>query len=176
MLFSGLDFDFDKRQCDPAETLFADLSHALWQACFRTVDEPSAALDVSSLRDLVRRRTQGQELLVSRAVSLPGLRATHLPREPSGHRGVPEGAEREALSHGNTQSDFAQHARGCERSARLAYLCRVRAAPDYYGSEAVYRRAVWRGSERDGLRAGRHDHRSLSLGFSGRRFARRRPP
>jgi hypothetical protein len=51
---------------------------------------------------------------VPRAVSLPGLRVTHLSREPSGYRGVPEGAEREAVSHGDTQPDLAQHPRGRE--------------------------------------------------------------
>ena len=34
------------------------------------------------------------------------------------------------LSHGDTQPDLAQHARGRERGARLAHLRRLRAAPD----------------------------------------------
>ena len=53
MISSGLDFDFGERRCDPAKTVFADVSNALRQAGFRAVDEPSAALDVSSLRRCV---------------------------------------------------------------------------------------------------------------------------
>lgn len=76
MTCSGLDFDFGKRRCGPAKPLFTDVSHALGQAGFRTVDESSAALDVPSLREGVWWRAQGQELLVSGAVSLSGFRAT----------------------------------------------------------------------------------------------------
>ncbi len=165
MSFSGLDFDFDKRWCDPAKTLFADGTHALRQAGFFAVDEAPSAQHFSPMRCGVRRRAQDQELLLSRTVSLPGVRSAYLPREPAGYRGLPASPERQALSHGDPQPDFAQHAGGCERSTRLAHLRQLRAALDHDGSQALCRRSVWSRSQRDGLRPRRDDHRFVPVGL-----------
>jgi hypothetical protein len=65
VIFSGLDFDFDKRWCDPAKTLFADGTHALRQAGFFAVDESPAAHHVSPMRRGVRRRAHLPALTIT---------------------------------------------------------------------------------------------------------------
>ncbi|MBK6452042.1 MAG: polymer-forming cytoskeletal protein [Proteobacteria bacterium] len=47
MIFSGLDFDFGKRWCDPAKTLFADVPYALGKLVFAQL---TSHLPLSTLR------------------------------------------------------------------------------------------------------------------------------
>ena len=111
-------------------------------------------------------RAQGQELLVSRSVSVHGVRAVDLSREPARYRGEPAGAISQALSSGDSRQRGAQHA--CQRQcdARLAYLREFRRAVDWYRARLVCRRALRRGSGRDGLCSRCDDHRSVPVGVS----------
>src|SRR6516165_360238 len=131
MFFSGLDLNSKRGICDPAVLCTVGIADESRPTCFRTADAALAVDHVSSLRRQVRRRAQGQELLVPRSVSVHGLRAAHLPRELARHRSVPACPDCEALPHGHPRSGLAQYLGRRQRSARLAHLCRVRTASDW---------------------------------------------
>ena len=54
----------------------------------------------------------------------------------------------------------------CQRVARLAHLCRLRAAPDRSGQSAVCQRGLGAGIVEHGLCAGFDDHRPVPVGVS----------
>ena len=113
-----------------------------------------------------RGRTQGQVVLLSRSVSVHGVRAADLSGEPARHRSVSARPALQALSPGDSLDGRAQHAGQCQRGARLAHLRRLRAEPDRHRAAAVCRRAVRGRFEGDGLRPGHDHHRSVPVGVS----------
>ncbi len=107
--------------------------------------------DVRPVRRALRRRQGRSRADVRGTVPGHGLRSTDLPREPARYRSMSVGPGCQALSHGLSRADSAFDAGRCQRVARLAHPCRLRAAPDRSGQSAVCQR---------GLGAGlvEHDH------------------
>ena len=131
------------------QLVFAQLmDHLPWQTFRRIV----AAL---------RWRPACARFQLCESVPLHGVRAAHLSREPARHRNVPACPERQALPLGYSRLGGAQHAGRRERSARLAHLRRVRAAPDSHRASALRQRTLWRGPKGDRLRAGLDHHRPV---------------
>ena len=97
---------------------------------------------------------------------LHGLRAADLSRESARHRSVSACAKLQALSPGNSQLHFAQHAGQRQRDAGLANLLRLRAKPDRQRQATLRRRGARARSRGHGLRARCHHDRSVSLGLS----------
>src|SRR5262249_11876966 len=68
-----------------------------------------AAIHLQAFRCALRRRAQGQALLLSRSISVHGIRATHMERELARYRSLPAGTQDEALS--------SRHPGDCRRNA-----------------------------------------------------------
>ena len=115
MIFLGLDLNCATSICDPARNLLAGGIDEHGQAGVRATHAAFAADNVSPLRGALWRSAQGQELLLSRSVSLHGVRSTHLSRKPARHRSVPARASEQALPHGHQEPGFAQHSGRCQR-------------------------------------------------------------
>lgn len=74
MIFLGLDLKNAPSICDPARNLLAGGVHEPGQAGVRASYAALAADNVSSLRGALWRRAQGQDLSLSRPISLDGNR------------------------------------------------------------------------------------------------------
>src|SRR5450759_4351798 len=96
--------------------------------------------DLGAMRGAVSGQPQDPELHLPGSISVHGVCATDVSREPAGHRSVFALADREALPHGHSRSGFAQHTGQRERDSGLADLCRLRPASDRYRPQAVYQR------------------------------------
>src|SRR3989344_91648 len=166
MIFPGLDLKYAASICDPARNSLAGGIDEPGQTGIRADHAAFAVDDVSPLRRALWRRTQGQDLFLPRALSLHGLCPADLSRELARHRSVPARASRQAVPHGHPEPGFAQHAGRCQRSARLAPLRRVCPVAHWNRPSSLYRGAVWRRSEGDGLRAGCQHHRPVPVGVS----------
>ena len=164
MFFPGLDSNFNRRICDPTRFSIAGIADEPWQTCLRSDHGAPTAHDILAVRPALSRRAQGQVLLVPRAVSLHGFRAAYLSREPAAYRSLPSGAGRQALSSWHPGLGRSQHPGQGEYHARLAHLCRLRAAGDQHRPAPLSRRALWHRSFRHGLCAGCHDDRPLPFG------------
>lgn len=150
--------------CDPARKSIAGASNVCGQAGLCANDGASATAHLSTNRQPVCRRTEGEVVLLPGSVPLHGVRAADFPGEPSRHRRVLACAALEALSPRDSLHRRAQHAGQCERGARLANLRRLRAEPDRDRPPAVSRRALRGRSEGVGVRTGHDDHRPVSVG------------
>src|SRR3972149_7562967 len=102
-----------------------------------------------------------QDILASRSVSLHGLRATDLPREPARHRNLSARPSGQALSSWHTRSCCQEYPGRCQRIPRLAQLRRLRDEPDPDGQNALHQRSLRRGAGTDGLRTGYYDQRPV---------------
>jgi hypothetical protein len=111
-------------------------------------------------------RSLRQALLVQRPVFVDGLGAVHLPREPARSRGMCARAFGKALSPGHSQPHFAQHARRCQRVARLAHLRGVCSNAHRQSAAAVCQRPAGAGPCQYGIRTGLDAHRALSVDVS----------
>ena len=119
MVFPGLDLKHAAASiCNPARNSLAGDIDALGQAGVRANHATFSADDVSSLCGALWRGAQGQELFLSRSVPVYGLRPADLSREPARHRGVFACPGEQALPHGDSQSDIAQHASISRRLSR----------------------------------------------------------
>ena len=164
MVFLGLDLKRFSSICDPARDSFAGGIDELGKAGIRTSYAAFAADNVSEVCGALWRRAQGQELFLSRSISLHGVRPTDISGKPARHRSVSASARKQAVPLGHSESSVAQHAGRCQRSARLAHLRRLCAISDPYCPAFVCGRTVWGGSERDGLRPGCQRHRLVPVG------------
>ena len=63
---------------------------------------------LAPLRPPLRRRSQAAKLLLPRSVSVHGLRAADLSREPARHRGLPARPAHQALPHGHPRARTAR--------------------------------------------------------------------
>src|SRR5260370_37030008 len=94
--FPGLDLNIDTASRTVTAVLAAESLDASRPARICAVDAPSSSDDVPPVRGALRGRAQGQELLVSRRVSVHGVCAADLPRESARHRVEPSSAVDEA--------------------------------------------------------------------------------
>src|SRR5271168_1486626 len=162
----GLDLNIDSPSRTVTAVLAAESLDASRPTSFCAVDAPSSVDDVPPVRGALRWRAQGQELLVSRPVSVYGVCAADLPRESARHRVEPSSAVDEALSLGNSRHGVQKHARKRQCDARLAYLRELRRALDRHRTRLVCRGTLRGGFGPDGLRARRDDDRSVFVGLS----------
>ena len=112
------------------------------------------------------RQSSHSILYLSRPVSMHGIRPTHLPREPARYRSMSAGSSRQALSHGHSWRDVAQHLGQCQSAPGLAHLRRVRTGHDSHRPPPVRRRGLGAGARQHRLRSRRIDHRSVPFGLS----------
>jgi transposase InsO family protein len=117
--------DLTAKVREPVAFSDAGDAHARRQVGVRPVDGSSSLEDLRSYRRAVRWRSSRPRVQLRQSVSLHGVRATHLSREFARHRNLPARAVGQALSPGHPRSRGPQHVGRCERSTRLAYLCRV---------------------------------------------------
>ena len=161
----GLDLNVDASSRTVSRVLAAELLHASRPVGFCAVHAPSAAHDVSSMRRPLRWRAQGQELLLSRPISVHGIRAVDLSRESARYRSMPAGAILQALS---LWAFAATIARNTLANANAARDWRLYAnfAQRLIGvaRSLVRRRALRCRSGPDCLRSRCHNHRSVSVG------------
>src|SRR4030067_251056 len=141
-------------------------SDAFGEIDIRAVDGTSSGEDLGAMRSALSWQLQDPELHVSGSISVHGVCAADVSRESAGHRSMFALADREALPHGYSRPGVAQHAGQCERHARLADLCRLRAAPDRHRTQAVHQRTLWGRSGQHGVRLGLHHHRLVALAVS----------
>ena len=85
---AGLDLNVEPQTSSPLRGCPARGGDASRQARICAGHGTPAAVDVSALRGALRRRAQGQELLVSGPVLRDGVRAADLSRVAARHRGV----------------------------------------------------------------------------------------
>ncbi len=127
----------------------------------RAADGSPSVADVSPHRRALRRRSSCPRFQLHESIALHGFRTTHLSRELTRHRHLPSGTVREALPSGYSGSRGEKHACRRQRSARLAHLCGVRAAPDQDRARALRRRALRGRPQGNRLRARFHHHRPV---------------
>ena len=123
----------------------------------------SAHIRIPSVRGAVRRRVQGQDLLLLGPVSFHGLCPTHLSRKPAGHRGLSPCSRTEALPHGDTGKGVPEYACKRQPGSGLAYLRGFRPDPHRKGAETLRPRLL-RGLSGPHRLCARFDHhRPLSV-------------
>ena len=120
--------------------------------------------DISSLRRALQRRVPHPAVLMPGSVSVLGVCAVDLAREPARHRSVSACAIVQTLPSRFPQCDRPQHLGQCQRGARLADLCRLRTTPDRHRAAPLCERSAGTGPRRDRLCFGFYHHRSLPLG------------
>src|SRR5512146_2088784 len=84
-------------------------------------DGASSAPRLSSMRNSLQWRLQGQGVYLPRPLPLHGFCPVDLPGKPQGCRSLPARPEEQALSHGYTQCRLPQYTGQREQGARLAY-------------------------------------------------------
>jgi hypothetical protein len=158
----GVDLNLHQRFCDPMSIFSTRSRDERRQVRIRAVDGASSAHKFPSLRAAISRRAQDQDLLMSGSVSMHGVRATDLSREPARYRSMSARTKWQALSSGHAhQSGGPQHLGACQRHSRLAYLCRVRSAFNHHRAQALCWRCSCSTAQGDGLRVGLYPHRSV---------------
>src|SRR5215216_5611399 len=159
---SGVDLNLHRSFCDSASSWLVEAFDEPRQVRFRAVDAAPSPFHFWSLRAVLQRRAQGQELLLLGPVPVYGLRTTDLSRKSARYRDLSQSTALQALSLGfSNKHDLAQHVGQCQCHARLAHLCSVRAATDRHRAQAVCQRVLRSGSERKRLRIGFHFDRSV---------------
>src|SRR5215471_21841637 len=96
------------------------------QTRFRADHGAPAAVDLQALCCSLRRRAQGQALLLSRPISVHGICATHMERELARYRSLPASTQHQALPSRHPRQCRPQHSGQRQRNARLAHLLRLR--------------------------------------------------
>ncbi len=132
-----------------------------WHNDLRPTDGLRFPVRVPQVRRPLPGKLQGQELLVLGPVPLHGLCPVDLPGEPAGYSGLPAGRPTQALPHGVPRHGLPQHARPCQRGARLADLRRLRSGADRDRPYPVRHGSVRGRTGADRLRPGLHRHRSV---------------
>ena len=129
-------------------------------------DGPSADEDLPAMRPTLPRQSSHPNLHLPRPVSMHGICATYLSREPARYRGVSASSSRQALSHGDPWWDVAQHLGERQSTPGLAHLRRVRTGHDSHRPLPVWRRGPGAGTRQHRLRSGRIHHRPVPVGVS----------
>src|SRR5215510_4464716 len=93
VLQPGLDFNSNRCICEPVMLSIAGPADEPRQTGFRSDHGAPAVVDLQTLRCSLRRRAQGQTLLLSRPISVHGVCATHTARELTRYRGLPASTE-----------------------------------------------------------------------------------
>src|SRR4051812_11557853 len=159
---SGVDLNLHRSFCDSASSWLVEAFDERRQICFCAADAAPSPFHFCSLCAVVRRRAQGQKLLVLGPISVHGRRTTDLSRKSARYRDLSQSTTLQALSLGfSNKHDLAQHAGQCQCHARLAHLCSVCAATHCHRAQAVCQRVLRSGSERKCLRVGLDFDRSL---------------
>jgi hypothetical protein len=117
---SGLDLDVEPQTSSPSRDGPAWDGDASRQARFRAGHGASTTVHIPALCGALRRRTQGQELLVSGSVLRDGFRAIDVSRVAARYRGVPGNAGSSAVSPGISLACGPQHAGQRERVLSIA--------------------------------------------------------
>jgi len=124
-----------------------------------------AYLRIPQMRPALSGRLQGAKFFVHGSIFMHGLCAINLPRKFARYRILPAVHAAETLPHGHPRPGLPQHISQRQQSARLAYLCRLRAGSDPSSPRTLSRRPV-RGRAREyGLRAGLNNHRLVLIAF-----------
>jgi hypothetical protein len=134
------------------------------QTRFRSDHGAPAAFDLQAVRCSLRRRAQGQALLLSRSISVYGIRTTHMERELARYRSLPASTQYEALPSRHPRQCRPQHFGQRQCSARLAHLLRLRSTPNRDCAAALCRGTARYRVERHGLRARLHHNRFVPFG------------
>src|SRR5262245_6932 len=134
------------------------------QTRFRADHGALTGVDLQTLRCSLRRRAQGQALLLSRPTSVHGVRATHLARELARYRSLSASTQYEALSSRHPRQRSPQHSGQRQRYARLAHLLRLRPTPNRDCETALCRGNARHRVEGHGLRTRLDINRSVPVG------------
>src|SRR5437867_3598248 len=121
---------------------------------------------VRSVRSAFRWEPIHKALLLLGSVSRHGLRPADLSREPSRHRSLSGNTAPQALSLRAQRTSEAILACRCQRTSGLENLRRFCAYTHRHRPPALRRHRPRLGPRRNGLRAGRHDYRSVSFDVS----------
>jgi len=140
--------------------------YVYWQTRFFSGHGLRACPYLSAVRGTVSRQLQGQEFLLSRSVSLHGVCPAHLPGKSARYRNMPSIPTAEAVPYGYPRQGVALNDHRCQRTERLAHLCRSGACTDSYSPQAVQQRAVYRRAGTDRLCPRCDDDRFVSLRVS----------
>src|SRR5688500_13489071 len=157
------DLNGSEQVCQPVGAHCAGGWHERWQDLVRSDAGIFAMEDVPSHRGALWGRLSRPNLDLCRTVPLYGLRAAHVPREPTRHRSLSVGARGQAVSHGLSVACESFDVGGCERTPRLADLCRLCPGPDRPGPEALCPRRLRCGVDQHRLCLGCHDDRSVPV-------------
>jgi hypothetical protein len=117
----------------------------------------------SPARVSVRWRSSYSHASLRRTFSRSGFSAADIQREPVRYRIVSLGAIGQAVPHGHWCGDQTLYPGRCQRTKRLANLCRVRTTADHASSETLCRIGSRAGPDEHGFCAGLHHHGSLPV-------------
>src|SRR5262249_3091953 len=106
------------------------MTYGVRQAGLRSTHGLPSAARVRRVYATVWWPSPAARLLVSRSVSLSGVRSIDLPREPARHRDVSACLSAQALSCRLPGAGLPEHLGRCQPDSRLAYLRRLRPSPD----------------------------------------------
>ena len=134
-----------------------------WKDAVRPTHGLPAMDDIYPLCSEVWWRSSRSHVALHRAVPHHGLRPIDLPGKSARHRGVSDGASRQALPYGRLRAGAPRHTGRRQRVARLAHLRRFCAATDCAGAQALRQRRPGVGVVKYGLCLGLDDHRSVPV-------------
>ena len=115
------------------------------------------------LRSQISRRLQSKKIYLSRPVPLYGFRPNYIQRKPPRYRGLLTLAKQKALPHGHPEQSIQVNPCRCQRKSRLENICRVSSNTHRDGSRSLQSRFLPRRAERNNLRPGCNNYRSLSF-------------
>ncbi len=138
------------------------MTHGPGEARVRSIHGLRSTTRFRRVREAIRWRPSPTRLLVSRPVSLLGVRTADLSRKPARHRDVSAGPRAQALPCGLPRQGLAEHIGRCQPRSRLAHLCRVRSSVDRSSAETLRRRTLRRGVGADCLCPRQYHDRPLS--------------
>src|ERR1019366_5181456 len=144
-------------------TKMPEETDAHWQDAVRPTHGFFALDDVCADRGALRWRPLRKIAALCRAFPHYGLCAAYLSREFARHRSLSVGPSLETLPPGFSRSGSPHHALRCQRSPRLAHLCRLRPSAHSSGQETLRVGNSCSRTLRNGLRTGFHAHRSVLI-------------
>src|SRR5258707_10613042 len=109
MFLPGLDLNSESAFCDPVKNFFAGVIDAYRQVDLRSVDGTSAINNLPSLCGPLRRTPQGQAFQLPGSISLDGVCATDVSREPARYRSLSSRSVFQALPPGSSRDCSAQY-------------------------------------------------------------------
>src|SRR3990167_8933112 len=124
-----------------------------------------AYLRIPQMRPALSGRLQGAKFFVHGSIFMHGLCAINLPRKFARYRILSAVHAAETLPHGHPWPGLPQHVSQRQQSARLAYLCRLRAGSDSSSPWTLSRRSIRNRAREYGLRAGLNNHRFVLIAF-----------